>query len=181
STREVLGAPLNVEDAVGRTATNRSEDPKSRIYQVQVVPVREDGVVVGEPRQATVSEGSIQGGELGIAVRRQVYRVKRLVVQSVREGQCHGGYLIVPVIADVYRAWHDAAPYLRYVVVVCRRATLYCVGPREGRNTIAGVSSDRPGPNARRHAASEIEMHREPGSRVAVDQTDSGHAAANIA
>ena len=41
--------------------------------------------------------------------------------------------------------------------------------------------SDRPGANARRHATSEIEMHREPGSRVSVDELDTGHAAASIA
>ena len=42
---------------------------------------------------------------------------------------------IVPVIAGVYRAWHDAAAYLTYRVMVWRRATLYCVIPREGRIT----------------------------------------------
>ena len=39
-----------------------------------------------------------------------------LVVQRVREWQRHGGYCIVPVIADVGRAWHDAAAYLIYHV-----------------------------------------------------------------
>src|SRR4029453_4982978 len=85
------------------------------------------------------------------------------------------------MIADVYCAWHDAAPYLGYDIVVRRRTTLYCVSAREGRITIACVSSDRPGANVRRHAASEIEMHREPNSRVAVDELETGHAAASIA
>ena len=40
--------------------------------------------------------------------------VEGLVVQRVRERQCHGGYLIIPVVADVRRAWHDTAAYLRY-------------------------------------------------------------------
>ena len=44
---------------------------------------------------------------------------------------------IIPVIADVRRAWHDTAAYLRYVVMVLRRATLYCVIPCEGRVRIA--------------------------------------------
>ena len=39
-----------------------------------------------------------------------------LVVQRVREWQRHGGNRIVPVIADVGRAWHDAAAYLIYHV-----------------------------------------------------------------
>ena len=63
--------------------------------------------------------------------------LKRLVVERVREGQCDRGYHIIPVIAGVRRAWHDAAAYLRYVVMVLRRATLYCVIPREGRIRIA--------------------------------------------
>ena len=42
--------------------------------------------------------------------------VKGLVVQGVREGQRDGGDLIVPMIADVGRAWHDAAAYLIYHV-----------------------------------------------------------------
>src|SRR4029450_4165344 len=136
---------------------------------------------MGQPGQTLVGEGSIQSGELGIAVRRQVHRVKRLVIQGVREGQCHGGYCIVPVIADVRRAWHDTAAYLSYGVMVWRRATLYGVVPGKSRITIARVSSDRPGANVRRHAASEIEMHREPNSRVAVDELETGHAAARIA
>src|ERR1700746_3858938 len=136
---------------------------------------------MGQPGQTRVGEGSIQSGELGIAVRRQIHRVKRLVIQGVREGQCHGGYLIVPMIADVYRAWHDAAPDLRYGVVVLRWTTCDRVIPRERRVRIAAISSDRPGPNARGSAASEIEMHREPGSCVAVDELDSGHAAAGVA
>ena len=70
----------------------------------------------------------------------------------------------------IHRTRHDIAPYLRYSVMVLRRATLYRVISREGRVRIAPISSDRPGPNARRDAASEIEMQREPGSRVAVDE-----------
>ena len=65
--------------------------------------------------------------------------------------------------------------------IVLRRATLYRVIPREGRVSIASASSDRPGRNARRHAASEIEMEREVGSRVAVLQHDIGYAAASAA
>ena len=70
----------------------------------------------------------------------------------------------------VGRPWHDAAADLRDVVMVCRRATFYGVIPGEGRISIASHSSNRSGPNARRHAASEIEMHRERAVSVAVDQ-----------
>src|ERR1043166_5348154 len=88
------------------------------------------------------------------------------------------------MIADVCCSRHDAAPYLAYDVMVCGRTTLHGVTPRECRVTIARLrrcSSNRPGSNTRRHAASEIEMHREPGSRIAVDQDHSAHAAASIA
>jgi len=85
------------------------------------------------------------------------------------------------MIAGVRHAWHDAAANLTDRVMVCWRAALYGIVPREGRVTIALSSSDRPGANARRHAASEIEMHPEPGSCVAVNELDSGHAASGIA
>ena len=45
-------------------------------------------------------------------------RGEGLVVQRVREGQRDGGYRIIPVIADVGRAWHDAAADLAYRVMV---------------------------------------------------------------
>ena len=60
--------------------------------------------------------------------------------------------------------------------MVWRRATLDCVISREGGVRIAPVSRDRSGANARRHAASEIEMQREPGGHVSVDQLDVGHS-----
>ena len=71
---------------------------------------------MGEPRQALVSKGRIGGHKLGIAIGRQIDRSEALVVQGVREWQRHGGYRIIPVIADVGRAWHDAAAYLIYHV-----------------------------------------------------------------
>ena len=65
--------------------------------------------------------------------------------------------------------------------MVLRRATFNRVLPREDRIPIARVSGDRSGSNACCHAASEIEMHREAGGHVAVDQADGGNAAADIA
>ena len=56
--------------------------------------------------------------------------VKVWSYERVRERQRDGGYRIIPVIADVGRAWHDTAADLRYVVMVCRRATLYRVHSR---------------------------------------------------
>jgi hypothetical protein len=64
---------------------------------------------VGEPRQALVGKGRIRGRKLRIAVGRQIYAGKALVVQRVREWQGHGGHRIIPVIADVGRPWNDAA------------------------------------------------------------------------
>ena len=71
---------------------------------------------MGGPRQALVGEGRIARRELRIAVGRQIDRGEALVVQGVREWQGDGGDRIVPVIADVGRAWHDAAAYLIYHV-----------------------------------------------------------------
>src|SRR5205823_15053442 len=165
---EIDGAPFDVEDTIRRTAGHRGEDTAgsaretraARVYiGALVVPVWEDGVVVGCPRQrARVHPQDIRGGELGIAVGRQVDGVEGLVVHRVTEGERDGGYQVIRMVADVRRAWHDTAPNLRYDVMVWRRAALYRVIPREGRNTIAGVSSDRPGRNVRRPAASDIEL-----------------------
>jgi hypothetical protein len=123
---------------------------------------------VGEPRQALVGEGRIGGCELGIAIGRQIDRSEALVVQRVREWQRHGGYRIIPVIADVGRAWHDAAADLSYRVMVRWRASLNGVISREGRVTIASISGDRAGAKSRRQHSSEVHMQREPDSRVPV-------------
>ena len=71
---------------------------------------------MGGPRQTLVGEGRVGGCELRIAVGRQIDRGEGLIVQRVREGQRDGGHRIIPVIADVGRAWHDAAAYLIYHV-----------------------------------------------------------------
>ena len=65
--------------------------------------------------------------------------------------------------------------------MVLRRTTFYGVIACEGCIRIASHSSDRPGPNTRRDAASEIEVYREARSHVAIDELNIGHAAANIA
>jgi hypothetical protein len=67
---EVLRAPLDVEDAVRRSAAGRSEDSKPTVYQVQVVPIRVDRVIVANPRQALVGEGRVGGRKLGVTVGR---------------------------------------------------------------------------------------------------------------
>ena len=109
ASREVLCSPLDVEDAVGSSATDRGEYAKSAVDQIQVVPIRVDRVIVGEPRQALVSKGRIGGRKLRVAVGRQINAGKALVVQRVREGQGHGGHRIISMIANVGRARHDAA------------------------------------------------------------------------
>ena len=107
--REILCPPLNVEDAVGCSATYRCEYTEPTIDQIQVVPIWEDGVVVGGPWQALVGKSRIGCRELRIAIGREINAGKALVVQRVREWQSHGGHRIIPVIADVGRARHDAA------------------------------------------------------------------------
>src|SRR4030095_3426496 len=51
----------------------------------------------------------------------------------------------------------------------------------EGRISITSISGNRSGSNTRRYAASISEMQGEVGSRVAVDDLDIGHAAADVA
>ena len=69
-----------------------------------------------EPWQASVRKPSIGGRELRVAIGRQINAGETLVVQGEREGQRNGGHRIVPVIADVGGAWHDATAYLIYHV-----------------------------------------------------------------
>ena len=119
--REVLRPPFNVEDAVGSSATYRCEYAKPTVNQIQVVPVRVDREVVGEPRQALVGKGGIRGHELGIAVGRQIDAGESRAVQAIRERQRDGGDRIIPMIADVRCAWDDTAPYLSDRVVAHAR------------------------------------------------------------
>jgi hypothetical protein len=124
ASREVLRPPLDVEDAVWSSTTYRCEYAKPTVDQIQVVPVWEDGEVVGSPGQAGVSKGGIRSHELGITVGRQIDAGESRAVQAIREGQRDGGDRIVPVIADVRRAWYDTAPDLSDRVVAharCRR------------------------------------------------------------
>jgi hypothetical protein len=92
--------------------------PNPAINQIQVVPIRVDGVVVGGPWQALVVKACIGGRELRVAVGRQINASEGLIVQRVREGQRDGGYRIIPVITECRRAWHDAAADLSYRVMV---------------------------------------------------------------
>ena len=68
--REVLRPPFNVEDAVRSSATYRCKDAEPAINQIEIVPIREDRVVMGGPRQALVGEGGIGSQELGVTVGR---------------------------------------------------------------------------------------------------------------
>src|SRR4029077_5248738 len=111
---EVLCSPLDVQDAVGSSATDRSENPKARVYRIQVVPVWKDRVVVLGPRQANIGKRRIRGRELGIAVGRQIDGGEGLAVQGGREGQRKCGDAVVAMIADIRRARHNASAYLNY-------------------------------------------------------------------
>ncbi len=78
---------------------------------------------MAEPRQADVGKVGSHGRELGVAVGRHIDAGERQVVQRVTERKRDTGYHIVPVIAAVRRAWHDAAADLIYHVCAtrCRR------------------------------------------------------------
>src|SRR4029077_16657746 len=131
------------ENAASSTRERRA--PALRIGAL-VVPVREDGVIVGGPWQGTdVGEGRIGSRKLSITVGRHCDAVEGLVVQRVGERQCDRGRLIVPGIAGFSRTWHDATADLGYGVVVLRRTAVDRVIPREGRVTIASISGDGAG------------------------------------
>ena len=129
---KVNRAPFDIEDPVGRCARHRGEDAAGSTRESRapavcigalVIPVREDGVVMGGPRQRTdIGKGRIGSRKLRIPVGRHVDAVKGLVVQGVRERQRNGGYLIVRVIAAIDRARHDTASYLsEHVLADARR------------------------------------------------------------
>jgi len=59
--REVLRPPLDLKMRLGAVATYRGKDAEPAVYQIEVRPIWEDGVVVGEPRQALVREGRVCG------------------------------------------------------------------------------------------------------------------------
>jgi hypothetical protein len=154
---EIDSAPFDIEDTIGRTAGHRGVNAAGaarvtcatgiKWFRAQVVPVREDCVVVargcrGCPWQANIRKRRIEGRELSIAVRRHIDRVKRLVVQRVRERQCYRGYQIILVIPNVRRARHDATAYLRYVVMILRRTARDSITSRESRISIASYSCD---------------------------------------
>lgn len=124
---EINRAPFDIENPVGRTATGRGEHTAGSVREsrapalrvrAQVVPVGENRVVVASPRQrAHIDNVLIGSRKLRITVRRHVDAVKALVVNRVGEWQCNRSYLIIPVVADVRRPWHDAATDLLYDVL----------------------------------------------------------------
>ena len=136
---------------------------------------------MGEPWQANVYPVNVRGNELRITIGGDINPGIGLVVQGVAEWQTDKGCAVIGVITDIRRPWFDAATDLRHIVVVLRRTPFHCVIACEGRIRVASHSSYRSSPNARCHAASEIEVHREPRCGVAVDYLDIGHAASNIA
>ena len=94
-----------------------------------------------------------------------IHAVKGLVIQREGERQADKRRAVVAMIASIDGTRHDRVGPLRDDIIL-GRATLDVIISREGRITIASFSSDRVGPNARCHAASEIEMHREVDSRI---------------
>lgn len=135
------GAPFDVEGSMRRNAGNRRINATGatrvgRASQVcvcaLVLPVREDRKVVAEPRQANVSFGVIRCRELCITVGRQIDRVERVVVQSVREWQRNGGDRIMSVIADVGFPWDATALYLTYHILADTRCRCWGWAPGNG-------------------------------------------------
>ena len=87
---EVNGAPLDVEDTVGRTACDGREDTARSARErgtarlsigALIIPVRKDSVVVDRPRQrANVRPLNVCGSELRVAVGGCIHAGIRLVV-----------------------------------------------------------------------------------------------------
>src|SRR6266404_4761637 len=163
---EILRPPFDVQDAVGRGASDRGKDPKPTVYRVQVVPIWEDRVVMSGPWQANVGKVSIRRRELGIAVRRQIHRVKGLIIKRKGEGQRKCGDAVVAMIADIRRARHDTAGSLNDIVAraggwgwSCSRswrgAGCRCRGWRRQRNIPSGLN-----PHKRRRAGLKVAYHR---------------------
>ena len=116
--------PVTEVKMPGQVPPGKPEQPAFTSVRC-AVPIWEDGVVVGEPRQANVTEGGIQGRELGIAVGRQIDARVRVAIERVSERERDGGDQIIRVITYVRRACHNAAAYLLYGVLAARR---WCCG-----------------------------------------------------
>jgi len=123
---------------------------------------------VAGPRQADISKGRIGGHKLGIAVGRQIDHRVGLVVQGEREWQRDGGDRIIPVIAYIHGARHNASAYLNYCKTCaryrrwgrCRRrrwrwAGCRCRCWRRQRNISSGLN-----PNKRRRAGLKVAYRR---------------------
>jgi len=120
---KIDGAPLDVEDTIGRSAryrgvnaagatrVSRAANP-AQVVRSLVVPIRQDRVVVGRPRQTDVGKVGSHGRELSITIGRHSDAGEGLVIQAVTERYRDSGYHVVPVIASVGRAWDNAAAYL---------------------------------------------------------------------
>jgi hypothetical protein len=65
-----------------------------------------------QPRQANVGPTAICGRKLRISVGRQIHTVEALVIKHEGEWQQDVSYYIIPVVADVGHARHDAAALL---------------------------------------------------------------------
>jgi hypothetical protein len=107
-------APFDVEDTVGSSATYRCENAFACPIGELVIPVWQDRVVLGRPRQAAVDPVVIHGYKLRITIRRQVHTRVIRVVEAESKRECDKGYAIIGVVADVSRARHDTAAYLNY-------------------------------------------------------------------
>src|ERR1700757_2459574 len=111
---------LDVEDAVRRTTTDRSEYPLpvGGIYIVQVVPVRGDQVGHSVGGQAGVGERGVATCKLQVAVRGNVHRIEGLVVEGNRERQGDVRDTVVKMVTGVCRSGHDCAAGLGDGVVL---------------------------------------------------------------
>jgi len=189
-------APLDVEYPIRRVSTNRSEDSTARaevtatstrrIIGALVCPQPKDGVRIRT--NSSVSRWQTHADPIGVMGRGayevespigiDVHAVVGLIIQREGERQADKRRAVIDVITGIRRSWHDRVGS-RSNRVIAWRTTLDCVVPTEVLISVASFSSDRPSSNARRHAASKVEVHGER-SCASIDR-HSGHAAASIA
>src|SRR5262249_34831540 len=98
-------APLDVEDAIGRSARHGRINATGAVrvnraagvcVGAEVIPVWEDGVVVIQPRQANISRTGVCGRKLRISIGRYIHTVEALVIEREREWQWDVSYYIIP-------------------------------------------------------------------------------------
>ncbi len=117
SVSEENSAILDIQDAVGRSALHRRENAARSAgirraagevgHGLQIVPVRQDRVVLRSSRQAAIGKSVAIGGEAQRAIGPNDGRGEALIIEMGGERQGDRRCAIVGVIASIARARND--------------------------------------------------------------------------